>query len=188
MTRAMITIIGLLALASCTREVDVRAPVLSGYGEQESYEYAFRCARDTLRDQGYLIERVDAESGVITTQRTSEVRGIDDLANRQRHYVRVTFSPPAESQGQTEAGAPDEVTGRAAPVGDRVLLVRVVVERVQRPGWRVPPSSSVRLSRTTYDPALGERELYPVYAVATGEDRSLANRLTDAILQRIGTP
>lgn len=171
--------IGLLALASaCTGGPDAlrsqREVMLAGVEDGASYEAAFAAARDELRDRGYLMERVDAPAGVIVTQRAAAVREGEDLANRQRHYVRVTFTPPAEGEAAMPEGA-----------GGRVMLVRVIVERVQRPGWRVP-TSSVRLASVTIDPELDDRGLRPVYAAAVKEDRDLAARLAQAIAARVG--
>lgn len=179
----VITLFAGLTLTGCHSGVTSpsdRTLLVSGTGDQASYERAFQAARDELREQGYLLERVDVHAGVISTQRSGAVRELNDLTSRQRHYVRVTFSPPAgEIGGDTSADA------GVAPLGDRTMLVRVIVERVQRPGWR-PSSVDARLTSTAIDPTLDARGLRPVYAVADDEDPALASRIARAIMDRIG--
>ncbi len=155
------------------------AMTLSGADEQAGYEAAFQAARDELRDRGYLLERVDSQAGVITTQRTGLPSGVEDVLNRQRHFVRVTFSPPADEQGAGEGAD-------ASPAGGRVMTVRVITERVHRPGWRVP-TSSVRLASAATDPALDDRGLRPVYAVPVSEDAGAAQDIAAAISRRTGS-
>lgn len=159
-----------LALSACATREGPSQTSIPGLEDQASYEAAFQAARDELRDRGYLLDRVDAAAGVITTQRSGVPGGVGDVLNRQRHYVRVTFSPPG---------------GEVVEAGSRTVDVRVITERVSRPGWRVPPAS-VRLSSTTADPSLDDRGLRPVYAVPIEDDASASAELLGAIRRRIG--
>ncbi len=151
-------------------------------GDQASYEAAFRAARDELRDQGYLLDRVDVIAGVITTQRTGTPRDLADLAHRQQHSVRVTFTPPAAE----EAEAPPGEGAFTSAAGGRTMQVRVIVDRIYRPGWRVPSSSSVRFSSVATNPELEARGLQPLYSTAIAEDRDLAAKLTADLAAHIG--
>lgn len=155
------------------------------------YPAAFRAAQRVLRESDFVLERLDAALGVITT-RPKETAGLatprdqeqtdagqefDDLLNRQSRQVRVTFEP---------------VGGRAVPdlrddAGALVARARVTVIRRQRPGWRLEPSS-VRLSGHSSDGLLADRGLEPEYTVATTTDPVLAGRILDAIRAAIREP
>src|SRR5438128_989361 len=72
-----------------------------------AYAEAFDTARQTLRDTGFILERVDARAGVITTQpkttaglltpwdreQTSFGQDLEDLFQRHQRIVRVEFEP-----------------------------------------------------------------------------------------------
>lgn len=155
----------------------------------------FEVARETLRDNGYMLERVDAVSGVITTrpkttagiatpwhsdQSTFE-QELSDFANRQQRIVRITFAPVGRTQHEL---APDDLRATAGQID---MTVRVVVERLNRPGRKVD-TTSVRMSSYFTDTELESRGLSWQYAVADEEDRALAERLADEILGRVGKP
>lgn len=147
-------------------------PVAAG-----GYETAFQTARDVLRDEGFALERVDAELGVITTRPSGAPRGPEEVAHRQRRIVRVAFAP--------ETGeAPEAVVDRAAA---GTLRFRALVERVQRPGWR-PSAVSVRLSTVAGDPELGERGMQPTHAVPLAEDQALGAALAATVRRRLAAP
>ncbi len=144
------------------------------------YARAFDAARETLRDQYFSIDRVDYESGVISTL-PKESAGLatpwdddqstlrqewEDFAADQRRQVRIVF--------EHAPGATEPSVGR----------VTVVIERRYRPGVRVPPKSARTLT-LTQDPALGQRAMWPTYEVPIEEDRALASRLAGAISRRL---
>jgi hypothetical protein len=195
---------------------------------------AFDLARDVLREEGFILDRVDAAAGIITTrpkttaglatpwdaEQSSAEQEIDDLANRQQRTVRITFEP-VERASTTAATsttrkptpvAPDAsgiaaaTSGTSEPTADEVgwtdlrqaslsqtslsqtsgemrMSVRVIVERLNRPGWRVNPVS-VRLSTYAIDTDLRQRGLSYQYAVARNNDMELAKRLADEIVLR----
>lgn len=166
----------------------------------------FDLARDVLREEGFILDRVDAAAGVITTrakttagiatpwdsEQSSAEQELDDLANRQQRTVRITFEPAraVDHAGTTETfdetGAADlrqGTLGVEGATGEVRMSVRVVVERLQRPGWRVNPVS-VRLSTYCIDTDLQQRGLSYQFAVARGEDIELARRLADEIVLR----
>lgn len=168
-----------LHLAGCaSSEGPTTFDVASG-----QYTRAFDAARDTLRDQFYSIDRVDAEAGVISTfpkesaglatpwdsDQSSLKQEWEDLAADQRRTIRVVF--------ERQPGSQEPALGR----------VTVVVDRRYRPGIRVP-AKSVKSASLTRDPALAQRGMWPAYDVAIEEDRALAARLANEISKRLAAP
>lgn len=147
------------------------------------YTRAFNTARETLRDQFYSIDRVDAEAGVISTfpkdsaglatpwdsDQSSLKQEWEDLAADQRRTIRVVF--------ERQPGGQEPALGR----------VTVVVDRRYRPGIRIP-AKSVKSASLTQDPALAQRGMWPAYDVAVEEDRALAARLAGEIASRLAEP
>lgn len=170
------------------------------------YAAAFDAARHELRDAGFILERVDAWSGVITTRASTSAgfatpwssdqssigQELGDFAHRNRRIVRITFEPAAPPAPPTSAAASAEPASpptepAAEPVGDLraaetdlVMRIRVIVERVQQPGWRID-TSSIRQSSYATDPALVARGMQPTFAVPREEDPLLAARLARRI-------
>lgn len=189
---------------------------------------AFDLARDVLREEGFILDRVDAAAGIITTrpkttaglatpwdaEQSSAEQEIDDLANRQQRTVRITFEPVERASATTAPatttptltvptapGIAAATSGTSEPTADEVgwtdlrqaslsqtsgemrMSVRVIVERLNRPGWRVNPVS-VRLSTYAIDTDLRQRGLSYQYAVARNNDMELAKRLADEIVLR----
>jgi hypothetical protein len=154
------------------------------------YPAAFDTAREVLRDARFDIDRVDARAGVLTTSARASTGlslpwdlaftdgALEDLLNRHARRIRVTFEPAAEGD------APPIRDLMAAEPAPLVMRVRVLVEREQRPGWRLE-SSSVQLSTRSSDPALAQRGLEPSYTVALREDPELSGRLTGVIAERL---
>lgn len=147
------------------------------------YTRAFNTARETLRDQFYSIDRVDAEAGVISTfpkdsaglatpwdsDQSSLKQEWEDLAADQRRTIRVVF--------ERQPGGQEPALGR----------VTVVVDRRYRPGIRIP-AKSVKSASLTQDLALAQRGMWPAYDVAVEEDRALAARLAGEIASRLAEP
>jgi hypothetical protein len=141
-----------------------------------AYQAAFAAARDVLRDNRFSLERVDAGAGVITTQRSTTMREAVDVVQRRARFVVVSFSPA--NSGAEPAG---DVRDVASPLA---MTVKVVIERIEVPGWQIPPSS-VRLASRTSDPEKAAAELEPLYSVAVGEDAQLAATLAEQIRRRL---
>ncbi|MCA3006204.1 MAG: hypothetical protein LW650_13590 [Planctomycetaceae bacterium] len=142
------------------------------------YAAAFEAVGEALRDEGFLLERVDAAAGVITTQRSTRATELGDVISRRQRQVRAEFVP----EGQERADPAGDL--RSGPQATRLRLT-VRVEDIHRPGWRVP-TSSVRLATRTSDPELTKRGLAPVYTVPAGEDEALAERLRAVVAARLG--
>ncbi len=169
-----------------------------------AYGAAFEAAKVVLRDARFDLERVDARAGVITTapkdtaglaspwdgEQSTFRQEIEDVLNRQRRIVRITFEPsavppaPVQPGGPPAAGLDQPLPDVRASRSDLVMRVRVVVQRVERPGWRID-TNAIQISTYATDPALDRRGMQPTYAVAHVEDRMLGARLTRRIEQEM---
>lgn len=163
-----------------------------------AYAVSFDNARHVLRDMGFLLERVDAQAGVITTQPRGSAglaspwdnvqsgldQEMDDLFNRQQRVVRIDFVPLAASAA---AGAspdaavttPDDLRTLSAPIEARVS---VAILRTFQPGRRVN-TGAILHSTYTKDPDLAARGL-AYYSVATSQDSRLAERIARKVVIR----
>lgn len=154
------------------------------------YAAAFDAARHELRDAGFMLERVDAYTGIITTwpsgsagfatpwsQDQSTVRQeFNDFFQRHNRTVRITFEPAEPATLPAGENPPD----LRALDADLLMRTRVVVERNYRPGWRIN-TTSIRHSTYATDPDLVARGMQPGYSVARAEDRLLAQRIAERI-------
>lgn len=184
-----------IAVAGCA--ADPVGPAPEVVVEPGAYAATFNAAREVLRDRGFILERVDAHAGVITTrpkttaglatpwdtEQQTFTQEVEDLLERQQRIVRVTFEP----RGGDAAAAPaDAASGQAtswgteAGDGVRVMRVLVTLEREQIPGRRLEPEA-IGMSSFTWDVELGARQMQPRYAVAIRDDR----RLADALVREI---
>jgi hypothetical protein len=168
----------------------------------DQYERTFNAARQVLRDRGFLLERVDAGAGVITTQpkttagivtpwdreQQTFAQELEDLIERQQRVVRITFDAPGQEMQADVAPSTIETpaTVAASVASARTMHVQVTVQRVQIPGRKIEPEA---ISQTSYywDPVLGDRGMQPSYAVAYKADRLLAERLAGLIAEAAST-
>lgn len=161
------------------------------------YRQAFEASRQVLRDERWLVERVDAAQGVLTTQRRADLPAgdaygtLENVMNRQIRHVRITFVPadgasrpvplPDPASPELSSTTPDLTEGDV-PL---VMRVRVLVERVQRPGQR-PATNSIRLSSYAIDPELVARGQQPLHSEPAGEDQAMAAEIARAIAASAG--
>lgn len=155
------------------------------------YPAVFDAARDVLRDEGFILERVDAAEGVITTrvkttagvftpwdrEQSTAGQEVEDLMQRQQRVVRVTFVGAAEQPGEGGDGVGPKRFDR--------MRVEVVVQRVQIPGRKLEPEA-IQQSSYWWDPDMGTRGMQPQFAVAEKQDRLLAERITRKVRERVG--
>lgn len=172
----------LLALAAGCR---VSGPTTTTV-EAERYPEAFDVVKDTLREQGFELERVDARAGVITTRPqnssgfftpwiTSERRLRDEVASslhRQRRVVEVRFRGGEGDRRVSDQPVTVDVTTR--------------IERVHQLGVRATPAS-VRLRHVSGDPTRGPAA-DDIFAVDQGVDRALSAELNRRIAVALGLP
>ncbi|MDX2016640.1 MAG: hypothetical protein SFY95_03245 [Planctomycetota bacterium] len=201
--------LAILSLLSAASLIGCSAPKTQGTFDVPagSYAQAFDATRDVLRSYRFTLERTDAQQGVITTapkttqglaspwdaEQSSVGQEWEDFVNQQRRRVRVTFEPAVESAGQPAGDStanPQAVNSGAVNSGGESDLkplvgkVEVIVERVQRPGWR-PATRSIRSSSFAYDEDFGTRGLWPTYTVVQSGDPDLADRLADRLAEQI---
>lgn len=145
------------------------------------YECAFSAAKDALRDSRFILDRVDAEAGVLSTRPKTSM-GLaspwdleqstvhdeaEDLLNQQRRTVRVTF----EGEGGGPPSSDGTVTGS----------VWVTVLRTQTAGLRAP-SKAAGLTTLAIDPM---RTSGAVYEVPVRRDPALERRIAGDIKDRV---
>jgi len=165
------------------------------------YADAFDATREVLRDFRFELERVDAQSGVVSTapkptaglatpwdaEQTSLAGEVEDFTQSNARSVRVTFEPaspsaPAPSRSQAAPGPPPADLRRAE--GELIVTVRVVVERTVRPGTRIDPRA-IGLTSRAEDPELLARGMWPQFTVAVERDPGLEALLARSIQRRI---
>lgn len=180
-----------------------RAPTTGLEIDAAQYASAFEAAREALIDCRFVLERVDAGAGVITTvpkasaglltpwdgEQGGMSAELDDALNAQRRVVRVEFHPVGEgrvAQAALPPGSPVEGPTDLRDAGGRIeARVRVVVERRQTAGRTIEPAS-IRRSQSFIDPALYPRQMAPSYYVARREDPDFAGRIVAMMRERIG--
>jgi hypothetical protein len=149
----------------------------AGPATERSYAVLFAAARDTLLARGFVLDRVDAAAGIITTQ----PRATAGLATPW-DAEQVGFD-----QELSDLGNPNErrVTVRFRSRDPDTLGVEVdaFIDRVRRPGWRVE-TESISRSRYISDPALIARRMEPVYRTPVTRDDRLASVLLTEMLGR----
>ena len=149
-----------------------------------SYEDAFVAAREVLADFRFGINRVDAARGVLTSypkrtaglaspwdgEQSSIGQEFEELTNQQERTIHIEF----ERGEQADA---DE--------GRVVARVRVIVNRVHRPNWRVDTQSILLSTHARSRDAMGNLERSE-FREPIGQDPALADRLARAIVERLG--
>ena len=184
----------LLVLPACADSRAARVPIGATLEDPTTaripagqYAAAFDAARHELRDAGFMLERVDAWSGVITTRPATSAgfmtpwsghqstvwQELGDFAHRHQRTVRITFEPAGPL-----AVDPGDLRALDAEL---LMRTRVVVDRIHHPNWRID-RSTIRHSSYATDPALVARGMQPSYSVPREEDTLLAARLTRRII------
>jgi hypothetical protein len=159
--------------------------------EPGKFATAFDQSRDVLRDLGFILDRVDGQLGVITTQPKGtggimtpwdqEQSGFDDrledAVERHRRVVRIEFAPAGLEPGSAEIR---DMRAEQRPIDARVT---VTIYRAHQPGWRLNPLA-VLDSTYTHDPQLDERGM-GLYTVAVRQDDELAHRIVERVQERL---
>ncbi len=160
----------------------------SGLVELEgvSYEDAFVAAREVLAEFRFGINRVDAARGVLTSypkrtaglaspwdgEQSSIGQEFEDLTNQQERTIHIEFERGEQADGGASAGRV-------------VARVRVIVNRVHRPNWRVDTQSILLSTHAQSRDAMGNLERSE-FREPIGQDTALADRLARAIVSRLG--
>lgn len=187
-------------LGGCASQVPVREAAVSADG----YARAFQSAQEELRQRRFAFDRVDAPQGILTTLAKDEPglakpweappgldQAAEDLLTHQRRLVQVLFVPAGQEQQSTTSAAQQASQILVDPDRDLIeqpvdvrMVVRVYVERLERPGLRVSPDS-VRLSSQTIDPQVEGAGLWPRFSRVVREDDRLAGEILRGIQQRL---
>lgn len=147
------------------------------------YAAAFERARTYLRELGFVLNRVDAQAGIINTEAKgtagigtpwdSEVstlgQGLETFAERDKRVVSVTFTPGS-------GGSVEDLRQFQGPVR---VEVSTAVYRWQTSNWRLDVNA-VADSSYAYDPMLAERGMIN-YGVAREQDPLLSERVARAV-------
>lgn len=194
-----ITLLG--GCASVPQDVSSSVPA-------SNYANTFEAAKATLRDYRFVIERVDARAGVITTrakptaglitpwdkEQSTTRQELEELINQEVRTVRVEFVPAGSPESDPVINARKAtLTPANEAAGDLIDLrnvgqdlncrVIVSVDRLHRPG-RLLSTKTIRGTRNYEDPELNQRGLAPLSSESLGRDSALESRLLAAIQQR----
>jgi len=164
------------------------------------YSIYFNAARETLREYQFDLDRVDARSGVITTQPVAAAgwatpwidhassfdQATTDLIHRNRRIATVNFSPVNDA---TNVARPVD------PVSDDLrnfdgtieLSISVLLEEVYRPGRRASPAS-IRLTSFAIDPRDSDFGVQQLRTRTVGADPALSERMARTLRQIAQTP
>jgi len=190
------------SVGGCTSVPDEPAEIVISPAQ---YEEAFDVVRDVLVDARFSLDRVDARSGVITTDakpssglampwdeaQSTMHHEVNEMINRHARVVRVSFAPMGVARadrdrpGSQAAPTPAPPDLRTYEDGDVIARFEVVIERIHRPGWQVE-SESVAASTRWKDPALQARGMEPAYSVPISTDDGYARRLAARVRDRMG--
>lgn len=198
------TIAAMCGLTACTRN-DPNAELTSGEESRPvaamvvapgEYTRAFAASRDVLRDFGFALERVDAQTGVITTQQrgtggivtpwdsmqSTFAQELEDAGQRHRRVARLEFAAMDSAGGiVTGAATPPDLRRYSGPVEVRAW---VDVYRWHQTQLQLN-TINIRDSSYTTDTELEARGMTS-YGVAHAQDPALAERVILALRQAMG--
>jgi len=149
------------------------------------YAAAFDATRDVLRDRRFVLDRVDAGEGVVTSlpkptsglatpwdaDQSAFADEVEDLVHAQQRRVRVSFV--------SQAGDGTDFSN-AACVG----RVDVVLERMHLVGWQ-PSGKAILHSGFATDPVAQAEGRAARYEVPIARDDALAARIARDIRDRL---
>lgn len=170
-----------VSMAGCSRSAvyagsDYRVEIadLAGESGQVSRERVVEAAREVLTDHRFVLDRVDARRGVVTTAFKS-TQGLASPWDSEQNSLR---EESADLVNQHERGVRVSIDDEGA------FTVSVIVQRVHRPAWRVETES---ISQSTHavvidsnGRAVASRQITPI-----GLDGELARRLGQEISARL---
>lgn len=149
------------------------------------YAAAFDATREVLRERRFVLDRVDAGEGVLTSlpkptsglatpwdaDQSAMADEVEDLVHAQQRRVRVSFV--------SQAGEGTDLSN-AACVG----RVDVVLERMHLVGWQ-PSGKAILHSGFATDPVAQANGRAARYEVPIARDDALAARIARDILDRL---
>ncbi len=202
LTLALLVIAG-LGLTGCAAPTRSRLEL-----KPANYDAAFDATVAALRDEQFLLDRVDRRLGVITTRpraastalepwksdNSTPAQALESTLQYERRIVRIEFDPMGgiESPSGPEMLPPFGQVSPAEPffvpaehTGTLVLNVRCFVERSHRPGLQVP-TVAVRHSEVAIDPSLKDRGIATQFWEPIARDAFMESRLRRRIAGNAG--
>ena len=151
-----------------------------------NYNQTFDSTKNTLRNAGYQLDRVDRRFGIITSQpvvagsilepwrdiTATPEQALDSTLNFEHRIIRIAFIPASGTSASTQStntSPPQNPalaqiqpttaqanTDLSTYTGTIRLDVQAIIERAHQPGRQIE-STSLRRSSYTIDPSLAER-------------------------------
>ncbi len=150
-----------------------------------AYSRAFDAARDTLVARRFELDRIDARAGIITTrakptagiftpwdrEQSGAFSALEDTVHQHQRRVTVTFVPV--DAGERPKGVAPDLISYNGPVRANVS---VLIERVERPGFRAEVRSP-RYSTMSVDEQREKLGEYPSFGAPLSPDDDFAARI-----------
>ena len=169
---------------------------IPGGADNTAYSKAFDAARNTLVARRFELDRIDARAGIITTrakptagaftpwdrEQSSLFSSLEDTVHQHQRRVTVTFVPV--DGGERPKGVAPDLISYTGPVQANVS---VLIERVERPGFR----AEVRSPRYSTQSVNEQREKlseYPSFGAPLAPDDDFASRIAADIREAVATP
>ena len=183
------------ALVGCASRPEPVVSSASAYlFNAADYTRVFQAAKDVLREYQFELDRVDARSGIITTEpkpsaglatpwipHSGNVTGsIKGLLQHEQRRARVLFT----TVDPDESRLPEEIDLRRDE-GQLLARIEVTIDRIHRPHRRVSPAS-IKLGTFAQDtgspPRGGVRRDYLIQAMP---DEALGRRMLRALERKM---
>lgn len=160
----------------------------------EDYPGAFDAARDALRRAGFVLDRVDAAAGVITTEPLSGVEGMKSsllrasggaTLHRTAWRARAVFAlDPGGAGGAGGAGSAEGAEDLRVAPGPRTLRFEVAELREYRPSRRID-TTSVAFAWDYSDRVLEGRGMEPSFQVTGARNFGAETLLIQRVSERL---
>lgn len=165
---------GMTAVVGCSNSAVYNGAAYSFDASQTDRERVIEVVRDVLSEYRFVIDRVDARRGVVTTEFKS-TQGIVSPWDGEQGSLR---EETADFVNQHERSVRVEIDDSGE------VIVMVVVQRIHQLGRRIETEAISRSSRATIIGTDGNRE--PARQVTPiGIDGQLAQRIGERIDQRL---
>lgn len=164
----------LLAAGGCSNSAVYNGTQYSFDASGSDRERVIEVVREVLTEYRFVIDRVDARRGVVTTEYKS-TQGIVSPWDREQSSLR---EESADFVNQHERAVRVEIDDAGG------VIVTVMVQRIHQPGRRIETEAISRSSRMTIIGTDGKRE--PARLVTPiGIDGGLAQRIGERIDKRV---
>ncbi len=166
----------LLMLGACNNATvyNGQSYAVGGEGFDADRERLIGVIREVLTDHRFVIDRVDARRGVVTTAYKTTQGLASPWDGEQGSFKQET----ADLVNQHERSVRVDIEN------DGSVMVSVLVQRVHRPAWRIETESISRSTHAVVIDSQGKRQ--PARIVTPiGQDGLLAERIGEAIRSKL---